>query len=261
MCLSVNQRRDVFSGKSSNQRSLIFLGHNDLISMMERYEISWRFRQILSDLCDFEIAVVIDDSGSMKTNLLNSQRSRWDVIRLMTNICIEIGRIFVRRGVDMYFLNKVPILQVKDLETADQIMNRAPSGYTPLVPVLKYIFNLPPTRIGHDKKQLVIILTDGAPTDQNNRENLHEFEDLMRNEREPRTTFVNVLVCNENHDYANILRSWTQTMNNFAVMDHYEDEINWVRAEHGPHCRLSFGAFMAKMMTGALDQNLTFFDR
>ena len=119
----------------------------------------------------------------MNTHVDGTQRTRWDKLCDIVKIVLEIG-------VDIYFLNQDPILRVKDPKVVEGAFSRRPSGYTPLVPVLNKIFQLPPSRRGHDKKLLVFVATDGAPTDENGEENIPDLEHLIRHVRREETTFV-----------------------------------------------------------------------
>jgi len=69
---------------------------------------------------------------------------------------MEIGTIFDSSGVDICFLNRRPIYNVIDPEVVDEVCSIPSLGYTPLIRALKYIFELPSTRRGNDKKNLYL---------------------------------------------------------------------------------------------------------
>jgi len=63
-------------------------------------------------------------------------------------------------GVDIYFLNRDPVLNVTNAQTARHIFNSPPSGLTPLVPALRRILAAKRSQ-AYEKKLLILIATDG----------------------------------------------------------------------------------------------------
>ena len=80
-------------------------------------------------------------------------------------ISIEIANLLNPEGCDVYFLNRPPARNVKRPdEIASHFVNK-PSGFTPITKTLnKVLLNNPPTVL-NEKKLLVVIVTDGEPTD------------------------------------------------------------------------------------------------
>ena len=150
---------------------------------------------------------------------------------------------------------------MNDLNTLAQLFRRKPTGYTPLVPILRRVFALPATPAGHDKKQVVIVLTDGGPTDENDEENIPQLCEMLQDKRRSSTTYVSFGLCNDDKSYINELRSWTQYMAHVAVTDQYEDELQWIRQNCGPHSRFPYGAFIAKLILGPPYQNTPFHEQ
>jgi len=56
----------------------------------------------------------------MLTPVDNSQRTRWNELCDIVKIILKIGVIFDSNGVDIYFLNRQPMLRVKDPRTVEQ---------------------------------------------------------------------------------------------------------------------------------------------
>ena len=94
----------------------------------------------LRKLRDYEIVIVCDDSGSMKTPVDNTQRTRWDELCHIVKVVIRIGVIFDLNGVDIHFLNRESHRNVTNPETVDKAFEKPPRCFTPLVPVLNRIF-------------------------------------------------------------------------------------------------------------------------
>lgn len=212
--------------------------------------------ECLKQLLDFEIVVVVDDSGSMNTSYLHSKRTRWNALCDIVKIVLDIGVIFDSNGVDIYFLNQKAALRVTDPKTVEQLFARKPRGFTPLVPVLKQIFQLPATRRGHDKKLLVLIATDGAPTDEFDNDNVPQLYDLMVNGRRAETTFVNFLVCTDDPVVIDYFNGWDRTMVNVDVTQEYHAEKESILKYRGPKYRFSFGDYVVKALVGAVDPKI-----
>jgi hypothetical protein len=112
----------------------------------------------------------------MQTPIQDTQRTRWDKLCEFVKRLLKFCVIFNPDGIDIYFLNRRKFPKVKDPAVVDQIFQRLPIGYTPLVPVLKEIFE---SEMAGDKKLLVFVATDGGPTDKDANLNVHELERLQ----------------------------------------------------------------------------------
>jgi hypothetical protein len=63
-------------------------------------------------------------------------------------------------GVDVYFLNRDPMLNMTDTRNIRQAFNTPPQGLTPLVPALRRILAAKRS-VTNEKKLLILIATDG----------------------------------------------------------------------------------------------------
>jgi hypothetical protein len=63
-------------------------------------------------------------------------------------------------GVDIYFLNRDPMLNVTDTRYVHPVFNKLPQGLTPLVPALRRILAAKRNQT-YNKKLLILIATDG----------------------------------------------------------------------------------------------------
>ena len=218
-----------------------------------KYEIKESLAERLRILEDYEIIVLCDDSGSMKTKIDNNQRTRWDELKGFVEIILEIGTIFDETGVDIYFLNRRPILNVTDPKTIDGAFLVPPRGYTPIVTALKHIFSLPATQRGYDKKALIFIATDGAPTDEKGNINVKELEHLMNYERNIETTYVMFLICTDDPTCVEYLYRWDTTMTHVDVTDEFRKERDKIRQCQGRDYPFSKGDYLVKALIGAID--------
>jgi hypothetical protein len=211
----------------------------------------------LRKLQDFKIVIICDDSGSMKTPVCGTQRTRWNELCDIVKIVVEIGIIFDPMGVDIYFLNREPIRKVKDPHTVEQAFKKDPSGFTPLVPVLSEIFESRFAARGRDKKLLVFVATDGEPTDNDGESNVSELEDLMLKKRNIETTYVSFLVCTDERSSVEYLDQCYRTMKNVDVTDDFNIERERMHTCYKQkNFSFSLGDYVVKAMVGAIDPEI-----
>ena len=142
-----------------------------LKKLIRKYDISRFFSKRLLRLYDFKIVFILDDSGSMNKQLHESplnkgayKATRWDELQEFMNISIEIASILNEDGCDVYFLNRPMAKNVKQFEELKRSFQIKPSGLTPITMILnKVLKNNMPNEL-NERKLLVIIVTDGEPT-------------------------------------------------------------------------------------------------
>ncbi|CAF1432899.1 unnamed protein product [Rotaria sordida] len=173
---------------------------------------------------------------------------------------MEIGVILDSNGVDVYFLNRAPLLNVTNSQSIDQAFAQPPKGLTPLVPALRRIFQSAASKPGHDKRLLVFVATDGAPTDDKGKVDIGSLERLMRKERQSNTTHVAFLACTDDSSSVAYLSEWDRTMTNVDVIDDYKTEREEVRRLRGPQSPFSYGDYIVKALIGAVDPHLDMLD-
>jgi hypothetical protein len=75
-------------------------------------------------------------------------------------IVVELAAVMDSNGVDVYFLNRAPIMNITDARIIQQEFNNPPKGLTPITPTLRNILAAKRT-ISYEKKLIIIIATDG----------------------------------------------------------------------------------------------------
>jgi len=230
---------------------------DDLLSKVCcEFEIRPRLIELLLKLRDFNTTIVCDDSGSMQTPIKDTQRTRWDKLCEFVKRLLKFCVIFNPDGIDIYFLNRRKFLKVKDPKVVDQAFETPPSGYTPLVSVLKNIFQSELARRGRDKKLLVFIATDGEPTDDDGNPTVDELKHLMQETRQPETTYVSFLLCTDDPACVNYLNEWDKAMAHLDVTDDINTETKKIRRYCGADYPFSHGDYVVKALVGAIVQKL-----
>ncbi len=78
----------------------------------------------------------------------------------MVTIVSELAIVLDSNGIDIYFLNRPPVLNVTDARLVTQQFNQPPKGLTPITPALRKILAAKRS-IAYEKKLVVVIATDG----------------------------------------------------------------------------------------------------
>ncbi|CAF2947982.1 unnamed protein product [Rotaria sp. Silwood2] len=99
---------------------------------VNRYEISRAFADRLHALRGCEIVFICDDSGSMTAPIgemndpFGKQVTRWDELKRIVSIVVDLANVFDPDGIDVYFLNREPIFHVHDSSELDNLFAVAP---------------------------------------------------------------------------------------------------------------------------------------
>ena len=125
---------------------------------------------------------------------------------------------------------------------------------------LRQIFRSAASKPGSDKRLLVFVATDGAPTDNHGNVDIRSLENLMRNERQSNTTHVSFLACTDDDSSVAYLSEWDRTMINVDVIDDYKSEREEVRQNRGFSYPFSFGDYVVKALLGAVDPQMDALD-
>jgi uncharacterized protein YegL len=205
-------------------------------------EVATQLKQVLST-CD--VILVCDDSGSMKSTIVegntNKQTTRWLELKKLAAVIIEFVTAINPNGLDIYFFNRPTLRNVTDLTGLQQTFNDLPNGSTPLIGTLRKIFreraNLP-----DDRQLLVIVITDGEPTD-GNHEDL--FSVLYY---KPSNVHVSFAECTDNEEDMAYLDRWDGVIRNFDNTDDYREELARVKAVQGPQFKFDYTDYVIKIL-------------
>ena len=225
-----------------------------------QYEINHDHITNLYQLQNFEIVCIIDDSGSMNNPIVantvnfSEPSTRWDELKSKIGIVVDIASCFDPDGIDVYFLNKQPL---KNINKSEQLFNSAqfntpPAGGTPLAKCLNTVL-FDKKDVVKERNLLIIIATDGEPTDMRGSIDIKGFKDVM-NSRDPiDKIFVTFMVCTEDDDAIEYLNKWDNKMKNIDVVDDYHTEKKQILKSQGKHFPFSMGDYIAKLMLGSVN--------
>jgi len=227
--------------------------------VVNRYEINHTFATKLRALDGYEIVFICDDSGSMNTPLGDlagpfvKVPSRWDELKQTVSIVVDIASVLDPDGVDIYFLNREPLFHVRNSSELIPIFAVPAAGPTPIVPVLRRVLRDKQHQI-EERKLLILLATDGVPTDSQGKRDIRSFEYVLKHERNPTNRIpVTIIACTDDDDCIGYLNEWDKKIPNLDVVDDYRSEKKEIQGRQGKNFPFSFGDYVVKILMGGVD--------
>jgi hypothetical protein len=229
--------------------------------MAQRYEIRPDWIARMRQLEGFKIVVIADDSGSMASIVAASsataanpyapQRSRWDELKEGMNVIVDLATCLDPEGVDIYFLNRPPVSKVTQHAQVEHLFHQPPGGFTPLSRTLRAVFGNTQQALAEGKKLLIIIATDGQPTDDSGNVQINEFFSLLANK--PRGVFVQIMACTDDEGAVQYLNAADENIPLLDVSDDFHSERREILRAQGAGFHFTYGDYIAKCMLGPID--------
>lgn len=239
---------------------------NLIQNLITKYEINVDYANRLQYLYGFKIVFILDDSGSMNSELddspLNKSSServtRWNELEYFASISLEIANFFDSNGCDVYFLNNQP--PIKNIKNTQEFLNYfrqiKPRGYTPLTKTLNQVLLDNANIVSYEKKLLIIIVTDGEPTDQTGEIDIEGFKKCLLSRKPKERIFTNIIACTDEEESINYLNKWDKSIFNLDVVDDFRTEKKQVQKIKGPQFRFNYGDYVVKCLLGSVDKTL-----
>lgn len=230
------------------------------------YEIRGDWLERLRALEGFEIAFICDDSGSMGTPVapgggarraagaFGRQPTRWDELRHTASVIVELATAATARGVDVYFLNRPPVLGVTQAAQIQAAFDYAPpQGFTPLTRTFKGVLE---AKRASERPLLIVIATDGEPTDDTQRPNVGAF--IAALQAKPARAHVQLMACTDDDAAISWMARVDRVVPRVDVTDDYASERLEVLSAQGAGYHFTYGDYVVKSLLGSIDP---YFDR
>jgi hypothetical protein len=152
-----------------------------LINVLNKYDINPEMAHNLQALDFFKVVLILDDSGSMNLESdTPGMITRWHELKYFADITIEIvSAINPYYGCDVFFLNSSPIRNIRHASELNNYFTAGPHGVTPLTRALESVLYDNQLYSMNGKNLLILMITDGEPTDLNGNLDVQRFEQCL----------------------------------------------------------------------------------
>jgi hypothetical protein len=224
----------------------------------QKYQVNSNFVPRLEQLKRYKIVLIADDSGSMRLASdaqIEGVSTRWDELKLMCKLLVELYSAFNDGGIDIHFLNRKAILNVKDEHDSRLFASFAqpPAGPTPICNILQKVLD---SKI--EKPKIVIIATDGCPTGMDGKSSdVHRLKNILST-RDADANFVSIVACTGDDQVMAYLNRWDIEIPNLDVTDDYVSERTEIWRAQGEQFGFGYADYVIKLALGCTDR---YFDR
>jgi hypothetical protein len=125
-----------------------------------------------------------------------------------------------------------------------------PNGFTPLTAGVSSILREKAAVIA-ERKMLLVIVTDGEPTDTSGRVDIPSFTRVLRDR--PANVFVSIVACTDDEGSVGYLNKLDRAVPRLDVTDDYASERREVLLAQGPAFHFTFGDYVVKSLLGCVD--------
>jgi hypothetical protein len=226
-----------------------------LDQLAQSWGISRLFKERMPFLFGKEFIFLFDDSGSMRNTDSGSHQTRWNELKQFAAQAIALSSAFDQDGVDVYFLNRPTVPNVKHISQLDQTFVREPTDYclTPLSSKLDQILNEKRQKFANGNA-ILIIATDGEPRSSDNRDNVQMFMYSLANRhariglRSPAMIPIAIRACTDDMGSVGYLNRLDEDPNLFIdVSDDYRQELGEIQRNLGRDFTFSYGDYSLKV--------------
>lgn len=246
-----------------------------IAQLSAKYQLNYLLASRLSNLQGYQIVLLLDDSGSMNAetdtyNRYNGQKNtRWTELIEYVDTTIEIGTAFDPDGIDVYFLNRAQegIKNVKSYASIGNMFHDKPTRYhlTPLKTKVNQILSEYQQRMQNGEKVLLLIATDGQPSDcymqnwdsRTARYGIDEFRDtLMRRVHYTGSYEKNPIViraCTSDSMCVGYMNVYDKEIPKLDVVDDFASERTEILNMQGSNFNFQFADYIVKSLLGGID--------
>lgn len=220
-------------------------------NIVEKYSISMEFAMRLRELDGCEIVVILDDSGSMSNPVSKpndpfvKSETRWQEAQHSAKIIVDIASVFDPDGIDIYYLNRHPILNIHNANELDsnQLFTRPPDGSTPLGETISKVLK---EKAKCERNLLLIIFTDGQP------DNMKLFKSVLTNRKPINKIFISLVACTDDANAVGYLNELDKQIPNVDTNDDYNSELIEIKRVQGNQFSFTFGDYICKILLGPI---------
>jgi hypothetical protein len=237
------------------------INENNFLNVCSTYEIRSIFADALRQLAEYKIILICDDSGSMQFKC-DGDHTRWDELLSFVSTIFYVNQIVDNSFIDIHFMNRPSILNVKEFcQIQDSFIN-PPRGGTPTVSILREVLRKPFTTDWGYKGRIIIIITDGEPINQQGNSDVRELYRVLKNERAS-TDYITFLACTDDEESVGYLNEWDndESLLRLDVVDDYKSEKEQILEAQGKNFTFTRGDYIVKTILGSVIPTLDKLDK
>lgn len=156
----------------------------------------------------------------------------------------------------------------------DPYLLNKPAGFTPMKRVMERVLAENNKNVLGEQKLLIIIVTDGEPTDDSGKEDIRGFKSALKSR--PAHVYTTIVSCTDEDHTMDYLNNWDVTIPRLDVVDDYKNEVQAhshlnktsfcnfyqlikrleVLKAKGHRFRFSYGDYIVKILVGSMDPEL-----
>lgn len=150
------------------------------------------------------------------------------------------------------------VSSVNDFESLRPNFRNRPSGFTPMTKIFRKVLksnsSLHLEANERPKKMLVVIVTDGEPTDLDGRSDIKSFKESLISR--PSHVYTTILACTDEENSMEYLNNWDKYIQRLDVVDDFRNERREVQRAKGMNFQFSYGDYVAKSLLGSTDPDV-----
>jgi len=218
-------------------------------NLVKMFELNPQTADQLQILTNTKIVMLCDDSSSMGSPIAEEgtdpfalkSSTRWGELKKLAAACINIVTCINPSGLDLYFLNRPPVLGVTDTSRLAGVFQQLPSGSTPLYRALKDLYAAT-SSVPDSTQILLLVLTDGEPSDCSR----DQFFQICCAKR--RNVHLSFAELTDQADDMEWLDAFDNKIPNFDNTDDYREELQRIRQLQGPTFPFTYTHYVIKIL-------------
>ena len=147
------------------------------------------------------------------------------------------------------------VSNVNDFESLKPNFRNKPSGFTPMTKIFRKVLRSSSSQRleanERPKKILVVIVTDGEPTDLDGRTDIKSIKESLISP--PSHVYTSILACTDEENSMEYLNNWDKYIKRLDVVDDFRNERREVQRAKGMNFQFSYGDYVAKSLLGSTD--------
>jgi hypothetical protein len=223
--------------------------------LLNRFDISICEAEDLLTLTDYDIVLVVDDSGSMSRPAAAGvgSQTRWEELRETVQVMIEVACCLDTDGIDVHFLNKGTLRNVTSVKdpSLQAAFARGPQGGTPLTETVLRVCG----ELSGNKPVIMVILTDGEPNG-----GPFRFKQAVQWAIAEKNVRFQIMACTDNQREIAWLNQFDEAFDEVDVTDDYYSERQEVLGT-GRYQTFSRGDWIMKALLGPIDSRFDWMDQ